>query len=139
MTNTLSQEDRITMRNLHLEKARVFLMDADNNFSNGALSTAANRYYYAVFHAVHALFVMDGIYTKSHEGLNSLFSLHYIKTNKLDSKYGRLVANMENLREKADYDVLYDVTQEAVEKMKPQSYEFVEAVEKFIQTNQGNN
>jgi len=135
MTSALSPEDRITMRDLHLEKAHVFLLDADNNFNNGALSTAANRYYYAVFHAVHALFVMDGIYTKSHEGLNNLFSLHYIKTKKLDSKFGRLVANMENLREKADYDVLYDVTNEIVEKMKPQSYEFVDAVEQFLKSN----
>jgi len=39
---------------------------------------------------------------------------------------------MENLREKADYDVLYDVTIEVVEKMKPQSYEFVDAVEHFL-------
>jgi len=129
---TLSTEDKITMRDLHLEKARVFLTDADTNFNNGALSTAANRYYYAVFHAIHALFVIDGIYSKSHEGLNSLFSLHYIKTNKLDSKFGRFVANMESLREKADYDVLYDVTQESLEKMKPLSYELVEAVEQIL-------
>lgn len=129
---TLSTEDKILMRDLHLEKARVFLTDADNNFSNGALSTAASRYYYAVFHAIHALFVMDGIYAKSHDGLTSLFSLHYIKTNRLDAKFGRFVSIMENLREKADYDVLFDVTQEALERMKPQSHELLAAVEQVL-------
>jgi len=129
---TLSQEDRITMRNLHLEKAHTFLADADTNFQNDALSTAASRYYYAVFHAIHALFVMDGIYSKSHEGLNSMFSLHYVKANKLDAKFGRFVAIMENLREKADYDVLFDVTKETLDIMKPQTYELIEAVEMYL-------
>jgi len=129
---TLSQEDRITMRNLHIEKAHTFLTDADTNFQNGALSTAASRYYYAVFHAIHSLFVMDGIYAKSHEGLNSMFSLHYIKTKKLDEKFGRFVAIMENLREKADYDVLFDVTQETLDIMKPQTYELIQAIETHL-------
>lgn len=132
MTNTLSQEDRITLRDLHLEKARIFLTDADNNFGNHAYSTAASRYYYAVFHAIHALFVMDGLYAKSHEGLTSLFSLHYIKTNKLDAEFGRFVSVMESLREKADYDVLFDVTEETLIPMKAKSYELVQAIEAFL-------
>lgn len=132
MITTLSQEDRITMRDLHLEKARVFLMDADNNFNNRAFSTAASRYYYAVFHAIHALFVMDGLYSKSHEGMTSLFSLHYVKTNKFNAEFGRFVSVMENLREKADYDVLFDVTEETLVPMKAKSYELVQAVEAFL-------
>jgi hypothetical protein len=39
---------------------------------------------------------------------------------------------MENMREKADYDVIYDVTREDLEALKPIAYELVEQIENLL-------
>lgn len=43
-----------------------------------------------------------------------MFNLHYIKTGKLDSKYGRLYGRLFTLRQTGDYDDMYDVDEEDV-------------------------
>ncbi len=39
---------------------------------------------------------------------------------------------MENMREKADYDVIYDVTREDLEALKPVAYELVQTIEQLL-------
>ena len=87
-----------------------------------------------VFHAIHALFVANGIYSKSHHGTNAQFHQHFIKTGIIDPKYGHFIAVMENMREKADYDVIYDVTCEDLEALKPTAYELVEQIQNLLNT-----
>ena len=129
---SLTAEEKQIMRDLHLAKASTCLQDADSNFANGALSTAANRYYYAVFHAVHALFVTDGYFSRTHNGLNALFSLHYVQTGLFDNKFSRFISVMENLRDKTDYDVMYDVTAETLSEIQPLTRELIQAVQSYL-------
>lgn len=129
---SLTQEDRDTMIKLYLERAFLFMSKADEYFGNGDYLTAANRYYYACFHAVHALFVKEGLYTRTHEGLNVQFSLHFVKTGRFETKFGSLVATMEHLRDKADYNVLFDVTKEDLEHMRPEIHELLDKIQKEL-------
>ncbi|MCQ2324981.1 MAG: HEPN domain-containing protein [Paludibacteraceae bacterium] len=113
------------MKQLHLDKANLFLSEADELFKTNHLSTAANRYYYACFHAIHALFVENGITTRTHEGLNTLFGLHFVKKGLIDPRFGAFISKMESLRTKADYDVVYDVSEEDIKEMQPSAHELV--------------
>lgn len=128
----LSKEDRDVMVKLHIEKSHSFLNNADTYFENGDLSTSANRYYYACFHAIHALFVANGIITKSHDGLNAQFNLNFIKTNILDKRFGAFVARMENIRNKADYDVLFSVSEEDLTNIKPLAHQLILSIEELL-------
>ena len=56
--------------------------------------------YYAVFHAVTALLIKNGLHAESHQGVSVLFSKHFVKEGKIDAEYGRLFARLENMREK---------------------------------------
>lgn len=47
---------------------------------------AANRYYYACFHAVQALFIHNGLASKTHSGMLSQFGLHFIKTGIIEDR-----------------------------------------------------
>ncbi len=96
------------------------------------MSTSANRYYYACFHAIHALFVANGIITKSHDGLNAQFNLNFIKTNILDKRFGAFVARMENIRNKADYDVLFSVSEEDLTNIKPLAHQLIKSIEEIL-------
>lgn len=101
----------------------------------GDFYTASNRYYYACFHAIHALFVVNELYTRSHEGMNVLFSLHFVKTGIFEPKYGSLAARIEQLRDKADYNVLFDVSEEDLQSMHPLIYELIEQIKSHIRNN----
>ena len=109
---SLSEEDKKVLTKLHLEKAHACLLDGEQLVAMDSISAAANRFYYAVFHSIHALFVANGIISRSHHGTNAQFHQHFIKTGLIDPKFGHFIAVMENMREKADYDVIYDVSRE---------------------------
>lgn len=129
---SLSETDRLQMIQLHLEKAQQFLTEADEYAIMQRYSTAANRYYYACFHAIHALFVKEGLFPKSHEGMNTLFGLHFIKTHIFDTKYGAFVTRLEDLREKADYNVLFEVSKTDVDDMQPLVKELIQEIQKYL-------
>ena len=129
---SLTEEDKRVLVQLHLEKAHACLADAEQLMELESISAAANRFYYAVFHAMHALFVANGIQSKSHHGTNAQFHQHFIKTGIIDPKFGHFIAVMENMREKADYDVIYDVAREDLEALKPLAYELVQLIEKLL-------
>ena len=129
---SLTNEDKDILVRLHLEKARACLTDGEQLLAAGSVSAAANRFYYAVFHAIHALFVANGIVTKTHHGTNMKFHEHFIKTGVIDPKFGHFIAVMENMREKADYDVIYDVSREDLEALKPLAYELLEQIKQLL-------
>ena len=132
---SLTEEDKRVLVQLHLEKAHTCLADAEQLMALDSISAASNRFYYAVFHAIHALFVANGLQSKSHHGTNAQFHHHFIKTGIIDPKFGHFIAVMESMREKADYDVLYDVTREELEALKPLAYELVQLIENILITN----
>ncbi|MBQ7531403.1 MAG: HEPN domain-containing protein [Paludibacteraceae bacterium] len=129
---SLEPENKAEMIRLHFEKAHQYLADAELLIASNSISSATGRLYYAVFHAVHALFVANGISSKTHHGMNALFNEHFVRTGLIDIKYGRLVALLENMREKADYDVVFDVKRNELETLKPAAYEFVQRIEQLL-------
>lgn len=62
---SLTNEDKKVLTQLHLDKAHACLKDGEQLLQMDSISAAANRFYYAVFHAIHALFVTEGIQSKS--------------------------------------------------------------------------
>ncbi len=81
-------------------------MLADNEFWNSAV----NRLYYSIFYAVNALLVLNDIKTKTHSSIKSQFSLHFVKTGKIDKKYGKLLSKLFDWRQRGDYDNLWIMT-----------------------------
>ena len=120
---------------LQKEKAHRFLQEADDMVQQKRWSLAANRFYYACYHIVHAIFITRGITTKTHDGTLTELGKHFILTGQLDKKYGRFYARMIQLRIKADYNSIAEVTEAEVLEMAPLSREFVTAVESLINNN----
>ena len=94
---------------------------------------AANRYYYACYHMLQALFIANDISTKSHDGCLTVLGQKFITTNILDKKFSRFFARMVQLRHKADYNSIAEVTREEVLEMAPLSKEFVTTIGTLIQ------
>lgn len=66
---SLKDNERDTLIRLYLAKSDETLEDARYNRSQERWNATANRLYYALFHAITALFVSDGIPVHSHNGM----------------------------------------------------------------------
>lgn len=129
---SLTDEERRSVVALRMDKARIFLAEARKMIELEMWDLAANRFYYACFHAAQAALVHGGFSAHTHAGTISTFGLHFIRTEKVDKRLGAFFSRMEQLRMKADYNCNFDVVREDVEGMSEPAHEFVAAIEKII-------
>lgn len=91
------------------------------------------RAYYAAFHAVKALLLTEGLEARSHQGVGSLFSLHFVRAGKIDSHYSRVLSRAQKEREEADYLSSYVFTEEDATQRLSEVKQFLSVVEKLLQ------
>ena len=129
---SLTNEERATLVTLELRKAHETFEEIGILTSANRWSGAANRLYYAVFHAVNALLIHDGLYVNTHHGSHALFHLHYIKTGKMPIDYGRLYSQLQTMREESDYNCVYEVEPEELKKRIEPAKKFIDDIEKAV-------
>lgn len=108
-----------------LDAARVL---AENEFWNSAV----NRLYCSVFYAVNALLVWNEVQTKTHTGAKVRFSLHFVKTGRLDKKYGQLFSRLSDWRQQGDYGNVVEYNKSDVEPLFDLVEEMINRIEKEI-------
>lgn len=128
----MKQEERSEYARNRIETAHKTIDAAKLLAENGFWNSSVNRLYYALFYAVNALLVVNEIYPQSHSGMRSLFALHFIKTEKMDIKYGKLLAQLYDWRQKGDYDNMFDYDSESVMTLFDPVMEMVIQIEKEI-------
>jgi len=128
----MKNEERTEYVNYRIQTAYQTFEAAKVLSDNGFWNSAVNRLYYSLFYAVNALLVFNKIQTKSHSSTKSQFSLHFIKSGKLDKKYGRLLSELFDWRQKGDYENIFDYKQEIVLPLFPQVREMIEKIENEI-------
>lgn len=132
----MNKEDIKTLIDLQLDKAHRFLQQADEMYSMQYWDLAANRYYYACYHAVQGLFIASGLpATKKHSGTITQFSLHFVKSGKVEPTYGSFFARMMQLRQKADYNCAYDISEKDLVEQVKLSKEFIRIIEELLDEN----
>ena len=78
----------------------------------GYWDLVANRLYYAVFHAVNAMLLIDGIKTGTHKGTSIQFGKSYVLTGVFSRKDGILYGQLQTMRERADYQNVFTLDEE---------------------------
>lgn len=129
---SLTDDERKSIVNLHMDKARTFLSEANKMVELKLWDLAANRFYYACFHAAQAALVYDGLSAHTHAGTISVFGLNFIRTERISKPLGAFFSRMEQLRMKADYNCNYDVTQDDIESMIEPAGNFIAAIEGIV-------
>lgn len=118
---SLSAEDRETLVKLYMEKAKVTWSELEIAIESAKWSMAANRMYYSLFHAVSALLVKDKHEVSSHLGAKINFGKYYVQEGIVTHEEGRLYAQLESLRERADYDCFYYTSEEDIKRFLPEA------------------
>ncbi len=124
----MNSDERLDYLKYRLESAYKTYEAANMLAENQYWNSAVNRLYYAVFYAVNALLVSQGIMIKSHAGLITQFSLHFIKTKKIDKKYGQLLTKLYDWRQKGDYEKTEEYRKEDVEPLIPEVKQMIDMI-----------
>lgn len=96
---------RIARAQQRLQAARLLF---DKGFTNDALSKS----YYAIFAAAKALLASEGLQSKKHSGVISLFNKHFIKPGLVPKEFGKIITQARDERELSDYDDFFEAGQD---------------------------
>jgi uncharacterized protein (UPF0332 family) len=110
----VKQDERQEYVRYRLESAHTTYDAARVLAENGFWNSAVNRLYYSLYYAVNALLVLNSIQTKSHSSAKSKFSEYFVKTGKFDKKYGRLLSELYDWRQRGDYENIFEYNRESV-------------------------
>lgn len=129
---SLNTEERKTLMALYWNKSVAALEDAQSNIENKRWNTAANRMYYALLHALNALFVKDGINVGTHKGAKALFGQNYVINGRMPIEDAHFLSRMETMRDKADYDCTFTASQNDVENNLPHLLSMLNRIEVLL-------
>lgn len=125
-------EEKITLSELRLEKAKECLADAALLAENGSYKSLSNRSYYAVFHAMRAVLALDAFDTKKHSGVIAEFQKRYIKIGVFDKEMSFIVRSLFLARNNSDYDDFFILAKEDALKQYENAVRFVNAIEEYL-------
>ena len=93
-----------------LKRAEDSLKAAAQLIKDGYFDIAASRAYYAVFYALSALLLNEGLEFRKHSGVISTTHQKFIKTSKLPKHLGESLNWLFELRSVGDYGVTLHVS-----------------------------
>lgn len=112
---------------LRLAKARQALEGARRDLAAGEAGLAADRAYYAMFHAADALLSGAGMTFRSHGAVHGAFGKQFAKPGILDPKYHRWLLDAFRLRQEMVYDINAEADREAATEVIERAAQFIEA------------
>jgi len=124
-----SQDDYIKYR---LEKAWKTFEDAKSLAEIKSWNSSMNRLYYACFYSVLALFSKYNLNSRTHSGVKTQLSLHFVKTGLLDKESGMLYGDLFDLRQKGDYGDFFDFEEKDIILVIPRVEDFLKKIDALI-------
>lgn len=115
-----------------LEKAYRMLKSAALLIEDEDYLSAANRSYYAIFHAMRAVLALDELDEHKHSHLISEFRRRYLKTGILDRSLSETISNLFEVRNSSDYNDGYIIARADVVTQIVKAKEFIGAIEAYL-------
>lgn len=123
----MTQENRRKNSLLEQERGWKSLSAAKVLADQGFPEDCISRAYAAAFHLARALLMEEGIQAKSHSGVRSQLSLHFVVAGRLKPEAVGQLARLQGLRESSEYDFAAVFSQDMAR-------EALEEAESFCQT-----
>ena len=128
----MHSKEMIELALYRLEKATADLNDAKKTLELEMFDTAANRSYYAIFHAARSVLALDGQDYKKHSGVIGNFQKNYIKTGIFSKEMSNIIKSAFDMRTDSDYEDFYVVPKDDVVKQVEEAECFVSEIEKYL-------
>ena len=128
----MPDQTRRDLAKYRIEKAKECMKDAEILAKTGGYVSAANRAYYAIFHAIRAVLALEGVDRKKHAGVISYFQQRYIKTGVFVKEYSSVLQDAFEIRQDSDYEDFYVMSKTEAENQLNNAKQFVMAVEAYL-------
>lgn len=130
----MQYEELKSLSQVRYEHAEECLDAAKSLLSSDNYKSAANRSYYAIFHAMRAVLAFDGIDMKHHSGIISEFRRLYIKTGVFETKLSEIISVLFDIRTDSDYDDFFVLSKEEVIEQIQNAEYFLATIFQYLQT-----
>ncbi len=125
--------DTQTLCKYRLERAEEDLSTAKSNHEAGFYKAAINRSYYAIFHGIRAVNILDGYDASKHSSVIAHFNQFFVYTGELDKATYKMVDRAYRIREKCDYSDFFVVTREDSAVQLENAETFLGTVKEYLQ------
>ena len=127
-------DERKALSQVRLVHASECLSSAKTLLGSGDYKGAANRSYYAIFHAMRAVLALDDIDMKKHSGIISEFRRRYIKTGVFESDLSGIISELFDVRSNSDYDDFFIISKAEVEDQVKGAEKFFAASSAYLES-----
>ena len=128
--------ERKALSQARLEHAIECLSAARNLLETENYKSAANRSYYAVFHAMRAVLAFDEIDMKHHSGIISEFRRRYIKTGIFETRMSEIISVLFDVRTDSDYDDFFVISKADTAAQIENAAYFVDRIAVYLKSKQ---
>ena len=133
------QHEKEILCRYRLERAKEDLEAARVNHSSGLFKAAINRSYYAIFHSIRAVNILDGFDASKHSSVIAHFNQYYVHTGEFDRGTYKIIDSAYRIREKGDYSDFFLASKEESAVQIEHAEAFVKTVERYISKNEKEN
>ena len=116
----------------NLERAEASIQAAKALADEGFYDFVASRAYYAAFYAATAVLLCEELEYRKHSGVISAIHRDFIRTGRLDKRYGKDLNWLFELRGIGDYGAMVHVSQHDAQKAVSLAEEFLDAIQGLI-------
>ncbi len=121
-----------TLSKYRFERAIEDMDNAKTMLEAKQYKLTLNRSYYAIFHAMRAVTVLDDFDSSKHSGIIAHFNQHHVKTGDFPKDTSKIIKSASELRELADYKDFYIASaQEAMEQV-ANAERFVNRIQDYL-------
>ena len=127
----------VDLSKYRFSKAQDNLETANVLFDLGKLEDSINRSYYAIFHAMRSVTILDNFDSSKHSGIISYFNLHYVKSGFFDKDMSDAINTAFKLRQKSDYQDFYVVSKEQTQAQVEKAKLIINIIQTYLQKRWG--
>lgn len=115
-----------------IEQAKGTIPEIEILIEKNLLSLAINRIYYGMFYMLLALSLKFGFKTSKHNQLIGWFNKEFVKTGRIEKRFGKIVNKGFEDRTDGDYGIFIQFNKDEVTSKFNSMKEFVLELEKII-------
>lgn len=117
----------------HLNKAHQILKEQKALFDQGLYGGSVSRGYYAIFNLASAILLTKGKEYSSHQAVIANFGKEFVKENKIDAKYHKILIELFTLRRTADYDIEKVIDKNTAKLVLNLTYDFLKMAKEYLE------
>ena len=125
-------DDIVELSKYRMQQARQCIKSAETLMEIDDYKGAANRSYYAIFHAMRSVLALEGKDFSKHSGVSAYFRKQYIKTGIFDVELSDIISMAFDVRNNSDYDDFYIISKEEVTEQIDNAINFCDKVETYL-------